>query len=125
MVGRQTELAHLFGNAKTSEMLQGASVLRAALGMLAGAIVSIEQNAAHAVTVEKQRQHQSDRAAADDRDRNGRGLHIGKRYSIRRSQIPRHHSGLTPAVSMTLCQRALSRVKNAAVSAGDLPIGVA
>jgi len=101
-------------------MLQRPRILRAALGVRSLALLGIEQHRAHGVLIEKQRQHQPDRAASDDSHWNRRALRTG----IQRGR-PLLYSTLIPAETMTDRQRSRSWAKKAAVSAGDEPIGVA
>jgi hypothetical protein len=70
-------------------------VLTVALGMPALRRLGVEQRALDAMEVEKQRQHQPDRPAADDRDLGGRVSH-----QLPAHAIPLADAGASPALAM-------------------------
>ena len=67
VICREAEAAHLCGDAQAPVVLHGARVVRAALGVPARYFLVVEHHGLDAMAVEKQCEHQSDRAAAGDR----------------------------------------------------------
>ena len=68
MIGGHAERAHVAGNAEPAIMFHRARALRASFRMPARRLLGIEKHAAHAMAIEQQGEHQSDRPAADDGD---------------------------------------------------------
>ena len=70
MIRWQAQRAHARRETEPPVMLHGARIVCRALGVNAHRGFGIEHRRAHAMPVEKQRQHQPDRTTADDRDGN-------------------------------------------------------
>ncbi len=68
MVAGEPEQAHLIGESEPAVELHRARILAVAFGMPALRGLGVEQRCLEAVEIEEERQHQSDRPAADDGD---------------------------------------------------------
>jgi hypothetical protein len=77
MIGGQPQRADVASDAELLVMLHRARALRASFRMPARRFLGVEQHTAYAMPVEQQRQHQSDRPAADDGGGNLRRLGVG------------------------------------------------
>ena len=96
MIAGKAEAAHCVGKTEPTVKLHRAGVLAVAFGMPAALRLGVEDRAPHAVKVEKQREHETDRPAADDRDRRGR--FVGRLHNARACP-PEARSGATEGVA--------------------------
>jgi hypothetical protein len=68
VIAGQAETPHVVGNAELAVDLHRAGVLPVALGMPARRRLGVEERRPHPVDIEREREHQSDRPPANDRD---------------------------------------------------------
>ena len=111
MIRRQAERAHARREAEPPVVLHGARIVCRAFRMDAHRRLGVEHHRAHAMPVEKQRQHQSDRPATNNRDGNlldARFAHLDSLLVGRSSQSRRNAGCLLP-VLVASCRKRRTR----------------